>query len=150
MYFEDVAVGQEVPPLRRRMGLAALVAYAAATWDFHRYHYDAEYVRSLGLRAPFVDGQMFGALLAKQLMDWAGPDAFLRRLAFRNRSLVYAGEQVVCQGKVAEKRVEGGLHLVACTLSVTGEDGRQVVDAASAEIDLPVRTAPAGPGTRPS
>src|SRR5688572_24481358 len=83
--FEDVVVGETLPALRMAISLTTLVAYAGATWDFHRYHYDGAVAASLGLPGPLMDGQMIGALLARQLMAWAGADAFVRKLNFRLR-----------------------------------------------------------------
>ena len=139
MYFEDVDVGLELPPLDREITLASMVAYAGATWDFHRYHYDLAYVQSMGQPAPFVDGQMLGALLAKQLMDWAGADAFLRRLSFRFRSLVYPGDRVTSRSTVVETKVEDGRHLAICALRMVNQKDAVVVNAASGVIELPVR-----------
>ncbi len=139
MYFEDVVVGLEIPPLHREITLPAMVVYAGATWDFHRYHYDLAYVQSMGQPAPFVDGQMLGALLAKQLMDWAGADAFLRRLSFRFRSMVYPGDQLTSKSKVVETRVEDGRHLAVCSLTMVNQKEQEVVNPASAVIELPTR-----------
>ena len=50
-WFEDVAVGETLPPLEIDITLTSLVMYAAATWDFHRYHYDSEFVTKLGMPA---------------------------------------------------------------------------------------------------
>lgn len=67
-WIEDVTVGETLPPLEITITLTSLVMYAGATWDFHRYHYDPAFVTALGLPAPLMDGQMVGALLARQLM----------------------------------------------------------------------------------
>ena len=100
---EDVAVGEALPPLSFDVSLTALVMYAGATWDFHRYHYDQGYVAAAGMSAPIMDGQMAGALMARQLMAWAGPDAFVRRLSFRLRNMVFAGERITLTGRVPER-----------------------------------------------
>ena len=72
-WFEDVAVGETLPPLEiDHHAHARSSCMRAATWDFHRYHYDSEFVATLGMPAPFMDGQMIGALLARQLMQWGG------------------------------------------------------------------------------
>ena len=64
-WFDDVTVGETLPPLEFDVTLTSLVMYAGATWDFHRYHYDPEFVAELGMPAPFMDGQMVGALMAR-------------------------------------------------------------------------------------
>lgn len=98
---EEPGVGERLPPLTRRIGLSDMVAYGAATWDWHRLHYDEAHARRLGASAPLVDGQMLGALLAETVLRYAGPDARLARLSYRNRVPVLAGESVVCTGTVA-------------------------------------------------
>ena len=68
-YLEDVAVGDDLPSLVKEIGMARMMAYGAATWDFIRIHYDADYVRERGFENPFVDGQMLGAFLTQQVQD---------------------------------------------------------------------------------
>ena len=138
MYFEEVSEGQELPPLERTITLTGMVMYAGATWDFHRYHYDDAFARGSGFQAPFVDGQMIGALMAKQLMDWGGPNAFLRRLSYRLRAVVYPGDRLISRGRVAEKYVEAGRALAICVLDAWKGDGT-LVSKASATIELPTR-----------
>ena len=42
---EGVKVGEALPLLQKTFTTADLVAYGAATWDWHRLHYDADYDR---------------------------------------------------------------------------------------------------------
>lgn len=99
---EPPAVGQALPVLRRTLELPDLVAYAGATWDWYRTHYDPEAVRAAQLPAPIVDGQMLGALLAEHAQDWAPPRARLTALEFRFAAMVFAGDTVEVSGTVAE------------------------------------------------
>ena len=87
--------GHALPETVRAMTLVDLVAYAAATWDWHPLHYDPDYAISVGLPGPVVDGQMWGALIARQVLDWAGPATRLRHLAVRYHGFVTAGETVI-------------------------------------------------------
>jgi acyl dehydratase len=116
-----ITVGDTVPPLERTIGLTDMVAYAGATWDWHRLHYDTAYAEAKQLPGPIVDGQVYGALLVEQLQDWLGPRSFVRELDVTFRNLVFAGETLRCHGEVTEvgDRV---LH-VELTVSVVGEDG---------------------------
>ena len=134
--FEDVVVGEALPALRMVISLTTLVAYAGATWDFHRYHYDGAVAASLGFPAPFMDGQMIGALLARQLMAWGGADAFVRKLSFRLREMVFADDTIVITGNVKGKIVDKGRPCAVCTLSVTKADGTVVVRDASAAVEF--------------
>ena len=139
-YYEDVSVGDELTPLRKQIDLPHMMAYGAATWDFIRVHYDADSVRELGFPGPFLDGQMLGAFLAQHVQDWAGPGAFLRKLAFRNRVMVYPGDELVCGGSVTGLLREGGAQdgpgLAECELWIENQRGERVVDRASASVQL--------------
>ncbi|WP_064741771.1 MaoC/PaaZ C-terminal domain-containing protein [Hamadaea tsunoensis] len=112
---------------------STLVAYAGATWDWHRLHHDAAYAAGRGLPAPIVDGQMFGALLAELVLGWAGPGAVLRSLHLRFAAPVYAGETVRCTGQVTAVN----LDVVSVDLRVeVPADGRIAVRPAGAEVGL--------------
>ena len=138
--YEDVQTGDEITPLVKEIGLARMMAYGAATWDFIRLHYDADYARGLGFEAPFVDGQMMGGFLTQHIQDWAGPEAFLRKLAFRNRVMAYPGDLLTCRGLVTDVSAtdEGGM--VECDLWVENQRGEKVVDPASALLRFPLRS----------
>lgn len=127
---ERLSPGRSLRPLRRRIALADMVAYGAATWDWHRLHYDEAHARRLGAPAPLVDGQMLGALLAECVLRSAGPGARLVRLVYRNRSPVHAGETVTCSGEIATADDAG----FSVDLSVSVGD-RLVVAPAFAQLD---------------
>ena len=143
LFYEDVSLGDELPSLHKDIDLPHMMAYGAATWDFIRIHYDADHARDLGFPGPFVDGQMLGAFLAQHMQDWAGPSAFLRKLNFRNRVMVYPGDSLVCGGVVAglHREVDGNdaRGVAQCDLWIENQRGERVVDRASAVVHLPLR-----------
>ena len=136
--FEDIQIGDEVTPLVKEIGMARMMAYGAATWDFIRLHYDADYARELGFESPFVDGQMMGGFLTQHVQDWAGPGAFLRKLAFRNRVMAYPGDSLTCHGVVTDVSSTEAGGMVECGLWMENQRGEQVVDPASALLRFPL------------
>ena len=121
--------------LERTIELPDMVAYAGATWDWHRLHYDSAWLAERGLERPVVDGQLFGALLAEMVLVWAGPGAELTALSFRFKGFVFAGETVRCTGRVTS--VEDGLTTLECRVDVVGDDARVAVAPAAAEVRRP-------------
>lgn len=95
-----VRVGDQLTILERAITLTDMVAYAGATWDWHRLHYDPAYIAERGLAGPLVDGQALGAYLCEQLLDEFGPTAWVRHIAFQFKSMVFAGETIRCAGVV--------------------------------------------------
>ena len=126
-----LSVGQPMPPLERTLTAVSLVAYGAATWDWHRLHYDPEYARARKLPGPIMDGQMSGALMAEALLDWLGPRAFIRKLGFRMKGMVFSGETVRCDGQVTA--IDSAVVAVAVRVSV----GDRLAADGSAEVVLP-------------
>jgi hydroxyacyl-ACP dehydratase HTD2-like protein with hotdog domain len=122
--------GEKLPPLERTFTTVDLFAYGAATWDWHRLHYDAGFARSKGLPAPVIDGQMYGALLARAAMNWAGPRAFIKKMSFRMRAMSFAGDALCAEGEVVS--VENQTVTLKQTLL---KDGKVVAEA-STEIRL--------------
>ena len=98
------------PALERTLDLPTLVAYAGATWDWYGTHYDPAAIAASGLPGPLVDGQMLGALLAEQALDWAPAGSRVVAMAFRFRSMVFAGDTVRCEAEV-ESEADGRVRL---------------------------------------
>ena len=120
--------GDTLPVLEKTFTTVDLFAYGAATWDWHRMHYDAEHARSKGFSAPVIDGQMYGALFARVAMRWAGPKAFVTKMSLRMKSMAFAGDTLRAEGSatsvegavvVVEQRLMRGDRLIAeCTSSL--------------------------------
>jgi acyl dehydratase len=127
----EVAVGESLPPLEKRFTAVDLVAYGAATWDWHRLHYDADYARSRKLPGVIVDGQAFGALLARAALDWAGPRAFIAKMSLRMKSMAFAGDTLRAEGSVSEVRQD---RIILVQKLMNGE---RVAAEATTEIRLP-------------
>ena len=131
------AVGDAVPPLERTITLPSMIAYAGATWDWYRLHYDPAVVAASGLPGPVVDGQVFGALLVEMIQDWLGPECFVRELSFSFRNLVFAEETVRCAGTVTEVTDDGlALDLRVDVVAADGSAARPAVAPASARVLL--------------
>ena len=137
-WFEDVEVGDELPALVKEISTVSMVMYAAATWDFHRYHHDMEYAKGKSMREQFLDGQQMGGYLAQLVVDWAGVDATLKRLSFRYGDFVFPGDTLTCRGRVSEKG-EGGV--VECELWIENQHGTRVLKNGRAVVQLPTRDA---------
>ncbi len=130
--------GDALSPLERHFSASDLVLYGAATWDWHRLHYDQAFASEMGLDAPIIDGQIYGALFAKQAMDEFGPKAFVRRLEFRMRNMAFAGDTLVARGEVTERRAEETREVLSLNQRLLR--GETVIAQATTEVSLPART----------
>jgi acyl dehydratase len=122
--------GDPLPILEKTFTTVDLFAYGAATWDWHRMHYDAELARSKGFRAPVIDGQMYGALFARVAMRWAGPRAFVTKMSLRMKSMAFAGDTLRAEGSVVS--IEGNVVIVEQRLT----SGERVVAECTSSLSL--------------
>jgi hydroxyacyl-ACP dehydratase HTD2-like protein with hotdog domain len=137
-YFEDVTVGDTIPPVTERVTNPQLFFFSAATYNGHRIHYDLPYAQSEGHPTIIVHGPLQSALLAKTLGTWAGPRGRLLRLRTQNRASAYPDEDLIFTGRVTETRVEDGKGIVTCDVWEQRPDG-QVLVPGSATVQLPLR-----------
>jgi acyl dehydratase len=132
---KNVKVGDQVPAITKHCTLTLMIAYAGATWDWHRLHYDHEYLESKGLAAPVVDGQVFGAYVVQAIQDWLGDSAFISELDFRYAGLVFAEEYVQVSGEVTEvSRTEVSLSLKINVVDANGAVLRPAVTPITAKV----------------
>ena len=120
----------KLPILEKTFGAVYLFAYGAATWDWHRMHYDLELARSRGLPGAVIDGQMYGALFARAAMDWAGARGFVTRLSFRMKSMAFAGDTLRAEGELT------GVREQAAVLAQRLTKGATLVADATTEVRL--------------
>ena len=131
----SLKVGDALPPFERAFTAVDLMAYGAATWDWHRLHYDLEFARAMKLPGVLVDGQALGAVFAKPLLDWLGPRAFIQKLAVKYRGMVFAGDTVRGQGEITAIRADRDHDVV--TIAQRLSVGDRIAAEASAEVRLP-------------
>ena len=124
-----------LPAEEKKFSAADLVMYGAATWDWHRLHYDTTFTETMNLPAPVIDGQIYGALFAKQAVSWLGPQAFVRRLDFRMRSMAFANDTLRTQGEVSETRSEENTDIIVLRQRLTS--GERTIAEATTEVHLP-------------
>ena len=114
-----------LPPLEITIASQDMVAYAGATWDWHRLHHDTAYVKAKGIDRPVVDGQVFGAYFAAHIAEHLGPEWFVTDMSIRFRSMVLAGDTVRISSAPLDDRPDRYRHAVHVgdRLCVTGETG---------------------------
>jgi acyl dehydratase len=127
-------VGQALPEHGQTFTEVDLVAYGAATWDWHRLHYDQAHAKAKQLPGLLIDGQAFGAVFAREAMRWAGPQAFLARMGLKMKSMAFAGDHLVASGQVTALEERGGQWVVHIEQQL--HCGERLVAQASSELRL--------------
>lgn len=139
LYYEDVAVGADLPALVKHPTTENLVRYAGATNDYARIHYDDAYARHRGFPSVIVHGLFKAACMGQLLTDWSGPKAWVKKATAQYRGIDLPFHDFTCKGKVVEKYIREGEHLVDVEVWTENDKG-QVTTKGTATILLPSRS----------
>jgi acyl dehydratase len=139
VFFEDVEVGNELPPVTKKYTLMKMAAFAGVHGDWCPGHYDYKACNDHGLRAPVAYGMQITAYASQVLTDWMGPNGMVKKFMSQTRAFIYAHDMLTFRGKVVKKYVEDGKHLVDIDLWAEKEDGSPA-QAGTGTVILPSRS----------
>lgn len=136
--FSDVHIGDELPPMTKRITRVTLFLFGVSYFTAHRIHYDVEFSRGEGFEDVLVTANLLSAYSAQLLAQWAGDPTTLRSLEERNVAPAFAGDTLVLSGRVVglEPAARGDGGLVRCDVSVNRTDSVRIVTA-HATVQLP-------------
>ncbi|MFN8545093.1 MAG: hypothetical protein U0807_12940 [Candidatus Binatia bacterium] len=138
-WFEDVEVGQEIPPIRiGPLSHTQFLFIASSHHDWYPGHHDVEYARAQGLPDIFMNATWQHGLLQRVVCAWAGANAVPRRIKYRMGRPIVRFDTVTARGIVTGKRVEHGEHLVDLDVWLDKQDAEKVT-AGTATVVLPAR-----------
>jgi acyl dehydratase len=100
--FEDVQVGEEIPPLKKVVKREEVKAYADASGDQNPLHQDDNFARSVGFPGIIAHGMFTMAHLTKAVTDWLGDPGALKRMKVQFRAVVFMDEEIVARGRIEE------------------------------------------------
>ena len=135
--FEDVKVGDEVPPLAKVVKREEVKAYADASGDQNPLHQDDSFARSVGFPGIIAHGMFSMAHLTKAITDWVGDPAALKSLKVQFRAVVFMDETLVAKGKIVALDESSRRARLAVTAEVDRAGARQlVIKNSEAEVEL--------------
>src|SRR2546422_8030005 len=105
--YDDVAVGDELPPLEVPLTKTLIVATAIASRDYQDVHHDPGLAEVRGSPDIFMNILSTNGFVGRFITDWSGPDAVLKSVKIRLGAPNYPGDTMTMTGKVEKK--EGGL-----------------------------------------
>jgi acyl dehydratase len=138
LYYEDVALGDEITPLVKQPTTTQLVMWACASGDLNPIHYDKDFALGRGLPGVVVHGQLAGCFLGQMVTDWIGEGGSLKTLSLTYRGMNFPGENLTCRGTVTRKYAEGGQNLVVLNVWAENPKGEKTVSG-NAVVSLSTR-----------
>lgn len=122
--YEDINVGDEIPPWSRTTGFMNWNRYAAVNDEFVPFHMDDEAGRAAkNEQGAFGMGNLRYAYIVNALRDWIGDEGEIREVGCQYRAINQKNDILTVVGKVTEKKVENGENLVMLETNVTNQHG---------------------------
>ena len=137
LLFDQVSVGQELPPLAVDVSATTIILGALASRDWRPMHHDRDFAQQRnGVRDIFMNTPNQAAWFERYLTDWTGPKGRLARVRFGMQDSVFVGDRMELRG-VVEKlgRDERGCGFVE--VKVTLRAGDRTATTGHARIALP-------------
>ena len=139
LYFEDVEIGAEIPPLHKHPTTRQLVKWAGATDDYFEIHYDKDFAQSQGMPGVIVHGRLKASFLGQLITDWIGDQGVILKLTNSYRGMDIPGEDIICKGQVTSKYVQEGQHCIECATWTENPKGEKTT-LGTAVVILPSRS----------
>ncbi len=105
-----------------------------------RGHAEAKMAREVGMPGGYDVGPQRISWMGQLMTNWMGDAGFLRQLSASVRRPNIFGDVSWCRARVADKRVEDGVHLVDLELQVDNQLG-ETTARGTAVVELPARSA---------
>ena len=124
VFYEDVAVGQELPSLTNPpVTHAQLVRYSGASYDFNPIHTDPEIGKSFGLGGTIAHGMLIMGFLGRFISDYLGGPAPVKKFGVRFQGMTRPGETIVCSGIITKKYEQDGQHFIEAAITARNTEG---------------------------
>jgi acyl dehydratase len=111
--WDQVTVGDELPPLVFEVSRSTLAKDVVGTRDLYPMHHDHEFAQANGVRDIFLNTMWYQGLIGRYANEWGGYESFARKLRVQMNAHSHPGATLTVRGTVLGKsRDEAGRTLV--------------------------------------
>jgi acyl dehydratase len=118
-----INIGDKLPELRVTMSAQKIISAAAATRDWQPIHHDHEIATKSGLRGIILNAPSQAGWISKYITDWAGPQAQIKRLAFKMKDSICPNDVMTINGEITGKeKSTDNLYKMTANITVSAGD----------------------------
>ncbi|GAA4883465.1 MaoC family dehydratase [Ferrimonas pelagia] len=109
--YNQVQIGDKLPPLEIDVSTRLIVATAMASRDYQNVHHDRDAAQSLGSEDIFMNILTTNGLVGRFVTDWTGPTGLLNTVNIKLGVPNYAGDRMKLMGKVSAKHANNQIEI---------------------------------------
>ena len=121
--WNEISVGDEIPPFDLDVTATVVVAGAIASRDFMPVHHDRDYAVAQHAPDIFMNILTTNGYVARFVSDWAGPEALLRKISIRLGAPAIPNRVLRFRGQVTETSIEGDEGVIEVAVSAANDLG---------------------------
>jgi len=122
--WDDVRVGDTMPPLLMPITVTRCVFMASASRDFAPQHHNTWYCHNKSKTREMFLGTHFNlGMLSRFMTDYGGPESTVRRIQLQMKRTIGAGEDYMMSGVITRKWQEGVEKLVDMDIQIDTQQG---------------------------
>lgn len=119
----EVAVGDELPVFELPVTSTVIVAGAIASRDFMPAHHDPNFAKGQGAPDIFMNILTTNGYVSRFITDWAGPHAFVRKIAIRLGAPAIPGQALRFTGQVTSTSSVGDECVIEVAIRAANDLG---------------------------
>lgn len=130
-----IQVGDAIKPMTLNLTHTIIASTAIASRDFMPVHHDKDYALARFAPDIFLNILSTNGFMSRFLTDWAGPDAWIRKLSIKLGTPAVPHQALRFTGTVTGKSREGDEVLVEVSMKASNDNGDHATG--TAVISLP-------------
>ena len=124
----ELNIGAELPPVKRRVTQEHINQYASASGDFNPIHIDPEFARNTHLGGTVAHGMLVLAYVSEFMLenfrnDWLTGGS----LSARFKGAAYPEDIITLSGKITSMEKEGDFTLIDCEVLCRNQKDEPVI-----------------------
>jgi acyl dehydratase len=121
--WDEIQEEQQITSITFPLALRNLMIDVSGTRDLYPIHHDREFAKKNGARDIFVNTMFYEGFFGRVVTDWAGPEAFLRKLRFAMKLPNCPGDTITSRGWVVKKYEQEGEKLLDLEIHLDNQLG---------------------------
>lgn len=126
--FEDLSVGDEFPPLIKKMTQEKINAYVSTAEDYNPIHVDVEYAKTTPFKSTIAPGYQYMAYISELMAREFRQGWYVGgKLDLKLTKPVRPGDLLSTRARVVEKIEEDQKKVVICEVRITNQNNEDVM-----------------------
>lgn len=125
---KNLNVGDEFPPLIKRMTQEKINAYVSTAEDYNPIHVDVEYAKTTPFKGTIAPGYQYMAYISELMAREFGEGWYTGgTLEVRLTRPVRPGDMLFTRGTIVDKKDVNGEKMALCEVRITNQNNEDVV-----------------------